>query len=135
MARRTGQPEHIRAELPLRAKAGHGLDFDYPTVVDGGEVPAAKACLTAPSPHMKAMVRDVAEYLIASGADHIDVVPDMRSLGHPGSLTVRWMGSVPAAKVAAQFKVSDGDDGTPRVPAWLCLRRDDDFDMRWQPPY
>jgi hypothetical protein len=135
MARRTGQPEHIRVELPLRAQAGHGLDFDYPTVTDAGEVPAAKACLGAPSPQMKDMVRKVATFLHDEGAEHIDVVPDMRAKGMPGNLTVRWMGAVPALKVAQEFAVAVGDDGTPRVPAWLCLRRDDDFDLRWQPPY
>lgn len=135
MARRTGLPEHIRAELPFRAKAGHGLDFDYPTEIDGAVVPAAKACTQPPSKAMWTLVHEVTGYLQKAGAQHIDVVPDRRSLGQPGNLTVCWFGEVPAAKVAEAFAVSTTDEGTPRVPAWLCLRRDDDFDLRWQPPY
>ena len=135
MARRTGLPEHIRAELPLRAKAGHGLDFDYPTEIDGSTVPAAKAVLLPPSAAMEAMVDKVTGYLHGIGAEHVSVVSDMRSLGQPGNLTVRWYGALPAAQVAEKFAVSTSDEGVPRVPAWLCLRRDDDFDLRWQPPY
>lgn len=89
----------------------------------------------SPSAEMLSVVREVTDFLHESGASHIDVVPDMRGRGEPGAITVRWMGEIPARVVAERFAVSAADDGTPRVPAWLNLRADNDFDLRWQPPY
>jgi hypothetical protein len=135
LARRVGLPEHIRAELPARANAGVGHDADYPTRVGDQTVPAQHACRMNPSAEMLSVVREVTGFLRESGAAHIEVAPDLRGTGQPGAITVRWMGDVPARIVAEKFAVSAADDGTPRVPAWLNLRSDSEFDLRWQPPY
>lgn len=135
MARRTGQPPHIRAELRERAAAGIGLDPDHPTDVGGRTVPAAQACGMRPSPAMIAVAEQVTDFLDSVGASHVGIVPNPRCPDQPGNLTIQWYGGVPAKAVADQFAVSKTADGTSRVPAWLSLRADDDFDMRWQPPY
>lgn len=135
MARRTGLPEHIRKELPDRARAGVGLDPDAPTLVNGVKVSADFARQRVPSEEMLGLVGQVEGFLATQGAKHIDVVRDFRKNGCPGDLTVRWYGPVAASVVAGQFAVSVCADGTPRIPAWLSLRADDDFDLRWQPAF
>lgn len=135
MARRTGQPAHIRAELRERADAGAGLDFTHPTDLDGRTVPAKQACTAPPSQAMVTVADEVCTFLRSVGAEHVSVVPNPRCLDQPGNLTVQWYGGVPARRVAEKFAVARTSEDLPLIPAWLCLRADDDFDMRWQPPY
>ena len=135
MARRTGLPTHIRHDLDNRAKAGFGHDPDAPTMSNGTSVAARLAKESAPSTEMLGIVREVRLLLTGLGASHIDTVPDLRNNGTPGDLTVRWHGQVPAKAIATHFATSTTLDGTPRIPAWLSLRADDDFDLRWQPAF
>ena len=132
MTRHSRLPDSIRAELPVRGRAGAGHDQTYPTDAGSGTVPAAAACWRRPSAQMLGLAEQVRDYLRSSGAEHIDVARDVRGRGMTGALTVRWFKGVPPATVAAKFGVSRAADGTPLLPAWLSLRADDDFDLRWQ---
>jgi hypothetical protein len=135
VARRVGQPPHVRVELDIRASAGAGHDGEYQTVMGQETVPAQHACRMEPSEQMWRMVQNVTDHLRDVGASNIVVVPDFRGHDEPGALTIQWEGNVPAKDIATRFAVSVSDDGTPRVPAWLSLRADGDFDLRWQKPF
>lgn len=133
MARRTGLPERIRAELPTRARAGIGHDPNHLTPMADKMCRANDARSQRPSPYMVEFVRRIVDHLHEVGATHITIAQDLQHLGHQGSLTVQWAGAeATVASVAAKFAVSTSLDGTPRLPAWVSLRNDDDFDLRWQ---
>ena len=134
--RRVGLPAEIRAELPKRANMGIGLDPDYPTPMgDKGKHPAAVACRYRPSPQMKEFVQQVAAYVQANNATHVRVQVDYRERDYPGDLLLAWSDGPSPADVAAKFAVSTAEDGTPRLPAWLALGSDNDFDLRWRPAF
>lgn len=133
--RRSGLPAAIKAELPSRANAGVGLDPEFPTRTTSGVCRAAVACHHRPSPDMVALVRDVMNYLTAANAQQVRLLQNYRDQGQPGALTVAWTSGPPAAETAERFAVSTAECGTPRLPSWLSLRADDDFDLRWQPPF
>ncbi len=135
MTRHSRLPDNIRAELPVRGRAGTGHDLTFPTETGAGVVPAEAARWSRPSAQMLALVQQVSDYLLSCGAEHVDVMTDLRRRGMPGAFTLRWFKGVPPATVAAKFAVSEAADGTPLVPAWLSLRADDDFDLRWQVGY
>lgn len=135
MVRRTRVPDRVRAELSARAQAGIGHDPTVPTVTAYGTVPAAEAVAFRPSGDMLVLVQQVVSYLRECDVRHVDVQVDVRDLGCPGAVTVRWHGGVSPLQVASRFAVSTAPNGIPRIPAWLSLRADDQFDLRWQPPY
>lgn len=133
--RRVGLPAEIRAELPLRANLGVGLDPEYPTAMGERECPAKVACRYKPSPQMIDYVRDVAAYVQSQDATQVRVLADFRHRDYPSDLLLAWSGGPAPAAVAEKFAVSTAEDGTPRLPAWLSLRADNDFDLRWQPAF
>jgi len=135
MARRVGLPEHIRAQLTFRASAGSGHDADYPTAVPGRTVPASDALLVSPSEQMLDYARSIVRHLQQIGAQNVSIGFDLRGKGNPGAMTILWSGVTSPADLAATFAVSTAEDGTPRLPAWLSLRADHEFDLRWQPAY
>lgn len=134
--RRVGLPADIRAELPQRARMGIGLDPEYPTPMgDKGECKAEIACKHRPSPQMIEFVRKVAAYVQAHDASHVRVLSNFRDRDYPGDLLLSWSDGPSPAAVAAEFAVSTAEDGTPRLPAWLSLGSDNDFDLRWRPAF
>lgn len=133
--RRSGLPANIRSELPSRANAGVGLDPEFPTRMGGKVCKASIACRHQPSPDMVAFVRDIMEYLKTADAQQVRLVQHYRDRGQPGALLLVWESGPAAADVAAKFAVSTSECGTPRLPAWLSLRVDNDFDLRWQPAF
>lgn len=136
MARRAGLPHDIRTELPTRANAGIGHDPEFPTTTANGAVcKAVAACRHQPSRDMLLFVKQIVDHLHHHRATHVRVQQDFRDRGYPGSLLVAWGSGPSAAEVATQFAVSISSCGTPRLPAWLSLRVDTDFDLRWQPAY
>lgn len=135
MTRRAGLPDHLRSELTLRARAGIGLDPDHPTRSGDTTRSAADACRYPPSAEMFLLVKKVLDYLHAHHATLVRVHQDPRRDNQPGQLVVMWQPNPTAEQVAAHFAVSASACGTPRLPAWLSLHPDDDFDLRWQPPY
>lgn len=135
MARRAGLPAHILVDLPARAAAGRGLDPDVITITRDGVMSAADAREYPPSAEMLTLVRQITGYLYDHGGRHVSVDADLHGDDHPGHLTVRWAGTVSPRDVAEAFAVSRAEDGTPRLPSWLNLRADAEFDLRWQPPY
>lgn len=133
MARRIGLPEHIRVELPQRCRAGYGHDWDVPV----GDRDARTAIMQPPTEDMLRLVRQVKDHAISRGALHVTVQNAPRAAdGSLGAVQVLWTGGEgpSALSVAQQFAVSHTEDGTPRVPAWLSLVADGDFDLRWQYP-
>lgn len=134
--RRVGLPSEIRAELPMRANLGVGLDPEYPTTtVDRGQCKAALACQFKPSPQMLAYVREVVAYVQSQDGTQVRVLQDFRHRDYPSDLLLAWSDGPAPAAVAAKFAVSTAEDGTPRIPSWLSLRADNDFDLRWQPAF
>lgn len=134
--RRVGLPSEIRAELPMRANLGIGLDPEYPTTMgDRGHLKAAIACRYKPSPQMLDFVRDVAAYVQSHDGTQVRVLQDFRHRDYPSDLLLAWSEGPSPSDVAAKFAVSNAEDGTPRLPAWLSLRADNDFDLRWQPAF
>jgi hypothetical protein len=138
--RRSGLPASIRSELPLRAKAGIGLDPEFPTKVGEKVCPAAAACQRQPSSDMLDMVRDIMIYLKDNDAQQVRLLQQWRDRGQPGALLIAWSSneaktSPSASEIATRFAVSTSTCGTPRLPSWLSLRVDDDFDLRWQPAF
>ena len=133
--RRVGLPADIRTELPMRANMGIGLDPDYPTTVGNIERTAKDASRHKPSHDMVEFVRSVAAFLQAHDATQVRILQDFRDLNHPGDLLVAWSNGPNVVAVAEKFAVSTAPDGTPRLPSWLALRSDNDFDLRWQPAF
>lgn len=134
--RRVGLPADIRAELPKRANMGVGLDPDFPTQMgDKGNCKAAIACKHRPSPQMRAFVQKVAAFVQANNATHVRMLSDYLDRDHPGDLMLAWSDGPAVSEVAAEFAVSAAEDGTPRIPAWLALSSDNDFDLRWRPAF
>lgn len=133
--RRAGLPANIKTELPHRANAGVGLDPEFPTRMGERICKAATACRHTPSTDMIAFVRDVMDYLRAHDAIQVRLVQHFRDRGQPGALLLAWSNGPTAADIATRFAVSTSECGTPRLPSWLSLRVDNDFDLRWQPPF
>lgn len=133
--RRSTLPREIRAELPARANAGIGLDPEFPTKMGEKVYKAAIACRHQPSLDMVAFVKQIMEYLTAHDATQVRLLQHFRDRGQPGALLLVWASGPAAADVAAKFAVSTSPCGTPRLPSWLSLRVDNDFDLRWQPPF
>lgn len=136
MPRRAGLPAEIRAQLTTRAAAGRGLDGEYPTQTAAGTVtPACEMLSAEPTEAMLMFVRKITNYLHDHGAHHVTVTQDRSKDGHIGQLTIQWAGPLPPSQVAEQYAVSRAADGTPRLPAWVNLRADAEFDLRWQPAF
>ena len=134
--RRSGLPASIRSELPARANAGVGLDPEFPTSMGNkGVCKASTACHHTPSADMLDFVRQIMDYLKTSEATQIRLLQHWKDRGQPGALLLGWSGGRTAAEIADKFAVSTAPDGTPRLPSWLSLRVDDDFDLRWTPPF
>jgi hypothetical protein len=133
--RRSGLPADIKQELSTRANAGVGLDPEFPTRTGNDICPAATACRRTPSDDMLAFVRTVMAYLKSKDAIQVRLVQDFRDRGQPGALLLVWSNGPSASEIASQFAVSRSACGTPRLPSWLSLRVDNDFDLRWQPAY
>lgn len=133
--KRTTLTEHPNVDLRDRGRPAIGLDFDFPTPGPHGDRPAVLAERTEPTPGMVDLAREVLALLASHGAIHARVTKDRSRRGHPGALLVAWTDGPTALEVARHFAVSTSECGTPRVPSWLALRRDHDFDMRWQPEF
>lgn len=128
-------PESVRAELPRRAHAGLGLDGSFPTILRTGQtVPAAEACKHAPSEQCVQMLNAIQHWLVAQGVGHLHIVTDLRGYGQPGTAAIIW-GEGPTAHDVAQVFATDWLDDLPRIPAWMALKAEHEFDLRWQPPY
>lgn len=132
--RRSGLPSSIKAELPKRASAGIGLDPEYPTRMGTRVCKAAAACRHTPSQDMITFVQKVMTYLRDHHATQVRLLQHYRDRGQPGALLLAWSDGPSAADIASTFSVSTAECGTPRLPSWLSLRHDNDFDLRWQPP-
>lgn len=132
--RRSGLPKEIRSEISTRANAGVGLDPDFPTLGPTGTCTAKTACKFKPTVEMIEFVRTIAAHVQANDATHMRVMNDQdRNL--PGALILAWSDGPSAADIANKFAVSHSECGTPRLPSWLALRVDNNFDLRWQPAF
>ena len=136
MARtRTKLPAAALAGMSQRGRPAIGLDPDHPTPGPRGIRAAFDAETREPTPAMIDMARAVMQYLIDNQALHPRVMKDRARTGHPGAMLISWTSGPDTETVATKFAVSHLDDGTPRVPSWLALQRDHDFDMRWRPEF
>jgi hypothetical protein len=116
---------------PAKLVEGSGLDHEWPTLLDDGrQASAAEVVATCqPSSAMYAFTNEITAWLREQGGRDVDCVADYRaSSDRPGGLMVRWGGVIAAAAVAEHF----GQDG--KLPCWLELRHDHDYDRRFHAP-
>ena len=115
-----------------RARAGRGLDMDFPVVTDTGtKVTSRDAVALGSTEEMVLLVHTVRQFVKDAGGEHVVALRDPSGLNRPGSWIIRWNLGPSAETVAEQFKVSENEDGLSLIPGWLNLRCDTNFDIRW----
>lgn len=80
------------------------------------------------------MVAQIQQWLLGRDVESVHVTTDIRQYGNQGVVTVIW-GSGPSAREVAEVFAVGHRDGLPLLPAWVGLKAEHDFDLRWQTPY
>lgn len=127
-------PDHVRINLPERAQAGTGLTFTYLTDIETGSCEANQLLQGPPCKEAIIFARNIIEWLNKHGATHARPYTDLRGYGHTGIVTIIWSDGPSALDTATHFSVATAGE-TPQLPAWIGLKNETDFDLRWQIPY